>query len=652
MTGETVSSVSETVVAAAIDTLVAAHGEEIRERASEGVRQVADAWRKRDGDTDAFQQFVTDRFAAPGQRHELLGRVEDTWHQLYGHLHQMRRMMARWRDLDTYEDPGIDDLLYAFTPAPDLAEELYRSKLAFVVLLNFPRHTVEQKLADGPSWSEDDWTCVRVADAVPRRVPQSLNDRAREVHTKAQEFVSTFHVPVDGTVDAEGQHPFPPGRKLLAHWLIRDELRSYYGNADGLPKQRLLAKVMGRHIDGTIPVKVMQGEARQWCPLSNQVDGHSPDELVGPQRYATWRSTYQLAAEIDPYYPDYPRHVERALEMSLQMPVKRIEAILRNLLASSVRGDVMAYVSGRLNRPLEPFDIYFCDLMPAEPAAQLDAEVEARFPTFEAFQEKLPAVLRELDFQDHTADFLATHIQVDPVRGYGHASPAGLFEYPSLLRTNRVNGKMNWAGLDCSMHELGHTIEQVFTLHRTPRTALKGIPHSAISEAFAFTFQAFARDVVGMERPQGFEDADMLKEFIGAVEIAGPALVDLLAWQWMYEKDNFSAEELCDFTVATADAVWREYFEPYFGKDENHLMGAYQHMVGGMLYLPNYVVGHVIAHQIRTHLQGKHLATEVERMCSQPNTSVPLWMQQAVGSDVDEMKMIEAVQKVAEGFSF
>ncbi len=517
------------------------------------------------------------------------------------------------------------------------------------MLLNFPRHTVAQKLAEGASWSEEEWTAVRAADAVPRRIPKAVSDMTREVHTKAQQFVAEFHVPVGGVVDAEGRHPFPADRKLLAHWLIRDELRSYYGDEDGLPKQRLLAKVMGRHIEGSIPCAVMRGEAERWCPVSNEVDGQAPGELVGPERYATWRSTQELATAVDPYYPDYPQHVDRAMEMNLQMPVDRVEALLRNLLSSSVRREVMDYVGRRLGRPLEPFDIYYCDLLPAEPASQLDAEVEAHFPTFQAFQEKLPTVLRGLGFADDTADFLAAHIQVDPARGCGHASPAGLFEYPSFLRTNRVNGKLNWAGLDCSMHELGHTIEQVFTLHRTPRVALKGIPHTAISEAFAFTFQTLARDVVGMERPKGFEHADMLREFVSAVEIAGPALVDLLTWQWMYETGEFSAEELRDFTVETADVIWREYFETYFGPDENHLMGAYQHMVNGMLYLPNYVVGHVIAHQIRAYLEGKDLAAEIERMCSLPNTSIPLWMQQAVGSDVDEMKMIADVRKAVEG---
>ncbi len=123
MPDETTSSIPDTLVATTIDALASTHGEGIRERAAEGVRQLADVWQESDGDGEAFQEFVTKRFAAtPERRRELLERVEDSWYQLYGHLYQMRRMMMRWRDLDGYEDPGIDDLLYAFTPAPDFAE--------------------------------------------------------------------------------------------------------------------------------------------------------------------------------------------------------------------------------------------------------------------------------------------------------------------------------------------------------------------------------------------------------------------------------------------------------------------------------------------------------------------------------------------------
>jgi len=628
-------SIQEEVVSA----LAAEHGPGVQASAAEGVRQVALAWRETDGSIEEFRSFVQRRFIAdPAQRRTLLERVEDTWFQLYGHLGEMRRMFQRWRDLEGCEDPGIDDLLAEFTPAPDLSEELYRSKLAFVVLLNFPRRTLAEKLASGPSWSVEEWAAARAADAVPYRVPRSVSDLTRAAHQRAIDFINAFHVPVDCVVDGRGSHPFPPGRKLLVHWLLRDEIKNLYGNKDGLPRQRLLERIFGRYIDGTMPKAVLAGKARSWCPFSNEVDGEpaAASELVGMQRYAVWHELFQVAKAADPYYPDYPRHIERAIELGNQLSVQRVEALLRNLLAADVRRDVMALVQRRLGRPLEPFDIYFNDITPQEPAENLHAAVCRRFAAFDDFQRQLPTILKELGFDGRTADFLARHIQVDPARGYGHASPAGLPEYPSFLRTNRVDNRMNWPALNCSMHELGHCVEQVFGLHRAPRRMLRGRPNSAITEAVAFTFQTYTRNVAGIAYPRGYEHAATVKEYLSACEIAGAALVDLLVWRWLYENPDASVQRLRDEAIATADRVWQEYFQPHFGPDPNHLLAAYQHMVSMMLYLPNYVAGFVISHQIRRHLKPETLAAEVERMCSQGNLSPSLWMQRAVGSDISE----------------
>ena len=57
-------------------------------------------------------------------------------------------------------------------------------------------------------------------------------------------------------------------------------------------------------------------------------------------------------------------------------------------------------------------------------------------------------------------------------------------------------------------------------------------------------------------------------------------------------------------------------------------------MIGMMLYLPNYVIGHVLAHQIRTHLTTHGLAGEVLRMCAQGNLTPQVWLQRALGHDL------------------
>lgn len=642
MASTNASPITQSVQDEVIAALTAAHGSSIRDRAAEGVAQVAAAWRKTDGTAQDFSAFVRERFVADeSTRRTLLDHVEDMWFHLNGHLAEMRRMFTRYRDVELYSDPGIDDLLAEFTPAPDLSEELYRSKLAFVVLLNFPRRTLARKLAEGTDWSLEQWAGARAGDAVPRRLPRSVNDMGRAAGKKANDFINAFHVPVGCVVNAQGQHVFAPGQKLLVHWLLRDEIKNLYGNADGLERQRLLTRIFGRYIDGTLPRSVMAGQVQRWCPQTNTVDGQPSAQAdgVGSGRYAIWHEQFQVAKATDPFFGDYPRHIERSIELGSQLSVGRVEEVLRNLLSAEVRGDVMALVSRHLGRPLEPFDIYFTELASRERAEDLHDAVHRRFPTFDDFQKQIPTILRELGFDAATADFLGRHIQVDPARGYGHASPAPLREYSSFLRTNRVDGGMNWPALNCSMHELGHCVEQVFSLHRTPRPLLKGIPNSSVTEAFAFAFQEHCRDIAGVPSTPGHQDAAIIKQYLWVSEIAGPALVDLLVWRWLYDHPDASVEDLREAALATADAVWRQYFQPYFGPDANHLLAAYQHMIGMMLYLPNYVIGHIISYQIERHLTPQTLAREVERMCSLGSLTPSLWMQRAVGMDISEQEL-------------
>ena len=541
------------------------------------------------------------------------------------------------------EDPGVDDLLAQFSPAPDLNEEVYRSQLAFVTLLNFPRVPLRAKLVDGANWSVEQWAAARLADAVPCRTPRMLDDMAREAHQRARDFYYNFHIPIGCVVTTDGARPFPPRHTVLAHWALREELRSFYGAEDGATLQRVLARIMGRHIDGSIPNVVMAGTARAWEPLANTLEGRpvADADLVGPKRYVVWRDLFALARAADPYYPEFPTHIERATSRDAQIAPEIVETLLRSVLEAPVRRDVLTFVRARLGRSLEAFDLYYCNVAPPEPIDELNAAVARRFSDVASFQEQLPQILRELGFRKRTAEFLAAHIQVDPARGSGHASPARLLEYKSFLRTSHAQGRLHWTGLVTAMHELGHCVEQVFSLHRVPRPALLGVPTLGITEGMAFTFQDYARAVIGMPYPPQHREITTINTYLNACEIAGAGLVDLLMWRWLYANPDATAEQLRAATLQTADAIWSQYFGAYYGADDNRLLAAYQHMIGMMLYLPNYTVGHIVAHQVRSHLTPATLAREIERMCALGNLTPDLWLQRAIGQPLSAQQLID-----------
>jgi hypothetical protein len=622
--------------------VVARHGEASRDAARAGVARVAARWQPSDGDAAAFVALCERHFAAgPGARSALLARLEESLRQIGGHLYEMRRSLRRWNDLVGEPVAGFDEVVAAFDPAPDLSDQLYRQRIAFIALLNFDRPDLSRMLAEGDGWDTERWAEVRVAQQFGPRVPAELADRARTVGSEASNFVSRFHVPVGTMVDARGRRWFEPDRALLAHWLVREEIKAGYGEPDGLDKQRALTWVMARHIDGTVPSAVMERRsAADWDPCANTLGGEpvAAADTVGPVRYRHLIAHADVARRFDPLYPEAPSAIARKFELSREIPERDVERVLVELLDDPVREPLAAFLRARIGRPLEPHDIYFEDVAESRPAAELNAAVRARFPDEAAFQRALPRVLRELGFPGDEADFLGSRIRVEIAKGSGHAMRPMLGEYDAWLRTNRLKGELGWDGFDTAMHELGHNLEQLHSAFHAPRPALQNVPNTACTEAFAFLYQSLAKRVLGIEDAadaRRAQDLDAVATMLAARQIAGPSLVELRMWRWIYANPGAGPEALRDATLSIATETWDRHYAQDFGPDHARILAAYQHMVGHPLYLADYVLGHVISHQVRSHILGRDLAAETRRICSIGRLTPDLWMRRAVGAGID-----------------
>jgi hypothetical protein len=64
-------------------------------------------------------------------------------------------------------------------------------------------------------------------------------------------------------------------------------------------------------------------------------------------------------------------------------------------------------------------------------------------------------------------------------------------------------------------------------------------------------------------------------------------------------------------------------------------------MVAHPLYLPDYTLGHVISHQIRSHLKDRDLAAETRRICALGRLTPDLWMRRAVGGPISPAALAE-----------
>ena len=123
---------------------------------------------------------------------------------------------------------------------------------------------------------------------------------------------------------------------------------------------------------------------------------------------------------------------------------------------------------------------------------------------------------------------------------------------------------MDYKGYNIAVHEMGHNVEQTFSLKDVDHWLLNGVPNTAFTEALAFVFQAKDLELLGSEHDSPTQDDALrtLNDFWATYEIAGVALVDMAVWHWMYDHPNATPAELKDAVIKISKDIWNKYYAP------------------------------------------------------------------------------------------
>jgi len=646
--------------------LAAKYGEAERPRFQRGMEQAARFWRKEDGDEAAFagvvRQFMASDSAA---RNALFSRMEFALESLDGHMNEIARDFRRQADLDLGQIYPFDEVLGGYDPSAHFVDDSFRNRLAFAVLLNFPITTLEQRLAEGEGWTRRQWAEARLAERFSKRVPAQVNLQITEAAADADRYISQYNIWMHHLVDPKGQRLFAPKLRLLSHWNLRDEIKADYSDSKtGLAKQRQIAQVMDRIVTQTIPGLVVDNPFVDWDPVANTVkattERDSDKDLSADMkisnaaepdtRYAKLLGTYRAVRLADPYSPTAPTWIARRFDENRQIPEARVKAMLEQVLSSPLVPKTAAVIENRLGRPLEPFDVWYNGFRERGKYTeeQLDEIVRKKYPTAEAYQDDIPNLLVGLGFSKERAKYLADHIVVDPARGSGHALGAQRRADKAHLRTRVEKDGMNYKGFNIAIHEMGHNVEQTFSLNDIDSTLLAGVPNTAFTEALAFVFQAHDLELLGLAKPDARSRAlKTVNDFWATYEIAGVALVDMAVWHWMYDHPDATPAQLKEATLSICRDVWNKYYAPVFKKkDVVYTLGIYSHMIDALLYLPDYPIGHLIAFQIDRQIEkAGNLGSEFERMAKVGNVAPDIWMKKATGSPVGAEALLAETEK-------
>jgi hypothetical protein len=374
-----------------------------------------------------------------------------------------------------------------------------------------------------------------------------------------------------------------------------------------------------------------------------------PDNSPEPDtRYAMWLETYQASRKVDPYSPTAPTLIARRFDEDREIPEERVKAMLERVVSSPLAAEVAKLIEERLGRPLEPFDIWYNGFRQRGPYSEEDLNgiVASRYPDAEAFHRDIPNLLVGLGFARSRAAWLAGNIMVDPARGSGHAWGSAMRSAPARLRTRIGSNGMDYKGFNIAVHELGHNVEQVVSLHDVDHTLLQGVPNTAFTEALAFVFQAQDMKLLGLAThdPKG-EALKTLNDFWGTYEIAGVSLIDMEVWHWMYDHPDATPGQLKDAVLRIARDIWNKYYAPVLKTDDVVLLAVYSHMIHSFLYLPDYPIGHLIAHQIEEKMKSAgSIGPEFDRVARIGNVAPDLWMDKATGAPVGPGALLTATE--------
>jgi hypothetical protein len=645
--------------------LVKKYGDNQKERIVMGLKQVADFWRSEDGDVSAYEEFVGSNFAGDQSKLDVMfSRYQYLLEKLYGHMQEIGREFRTQVDLDLGPVESYDDIFAGYDVSAHTTDDLFQNKLAFIVLLNFPLTTLEQRLAEGEKWTRRQWAEARLAQIFSKRIPAEVNLEVAKISSDADRYISDYNIWMHHLLDSKGERLFPPKLRLLSHWNLRDELKANYGDSkNGLAKQKMIQQVMERIVTQTIPAVAVNNPNVDWNPYTNDIkltdvkdfDQPIPSDLKisnasePDTRYATLLSTFKASQKVDAYSPTAPTLIARRFDENREIPESRVKAMFEQVLTSPLVAKVAKIIQKRLGRPLEPFDIWYNGFRQrsAYTEAQLDEIVSSKYPTPAAYKNDIPNMLIKLGFTEERAKYLADRIEVDPARGSGHAMGAGMKGEKAHLRTRVAAGGMNYKGFNIAVHEMGHNVEQIFSLDEIDHWSLQGVPNTAFTEALAYTFQDNDLLLLGLSAPTSESVAlKVLNDFWQTYEIAGVSLIDINTWHWMYDHPDCSPTELRNAVVQISKDIWNKYYAPVFKQKDVFLLGIYSHMIDSYMYLPDYTIGHLIAFQIEEQVKKVgNIGSEVERMALIGRIAPDLWMKKATGSFVGPDALIIATEK-------
>ncbi len=623
--------------------LVAKHGPGHADDIARGVEMCERVWDFSRDKRAAFRAFCLKQYVPRGKkRQQLMSRLDEFHHLLAGSLGAVLKVARAGQDMADLPELAVDQVLGAFAPRCHLLEDYRRFKIAAVVQLNFGTDET------GAPRTRAGWAARRLSRVGREVIPAELSAQYASAAGAVDRFISGYNLHLNNIEFGDKRVRFPKGTRLIAHWGLRDYMMSLNGGRNALVRQQAIMGLMRQVVDGEVPAELLDDPQVSWDVPRGRIRraGQKSWRKVSGQgalRWEKFRKVWQAQRAIDPY----TRHgnlIDNKFLDEREMPEEMVVGMLTDVLASPLAERVACFMRDQLGRELQPFDIYHCDFESDGPGkAPLPYDIRKRYPTAAALNDAIVEILVSLGWRKKRAQWIRDRIRVDNGRSAGHAWPPQHEHDLQLLRVRVDKGGCDELNFETFMHELGHCVEGVLSSYEMDYKILWGVPNTAFTEGFAFTFQDRTDQVLGRgsEKQGAAADRQMLMRFWEPFEIGGAALTEIRFFHWLYDNPDATARQMMRAMRKIGDGVWQEFYARILGPDGHGLLSVYSHILWGDFYLAEYPVGYLIGHQVRRHLQGKSLPREMERMCALGEIGPQSWMRAAIGQKISVKPLLD-----------
>ncbi len=654
-----IKNINGNVIIEVQNALVKKYGAENEMLIKKGVAHTASLWRESDGDVKSFEEFCISNYISDADEKDLVFlKTSKNLESLWGHNNKITLDLQENVHLDNGPLHSIDGIFASYSPNAHFSEDFYNNKIAFIISLNFPVYSLEEKTKLGEEWTSKEWAYARLGDVFTSRVPAELKQAVSNAETNASMYIANYNIYMGHILNKDGKKIFPEDMVLLSHWNLRDEIKANYANKEnGIEKQEMIYTVMKRIIDQSIPEKIINSGEYEWNPIDNKIYSNNDEVEFVPEpntRYLQMLNNFNVLKAEDSYFPVLNTFIKRKFSGEMEIPQSEVEELFNEFLLSPQVKKVGELISTRLGRDLKPFDIWYDGFKARSSISEekLNLITETKYPNAIALNDNLDELLMKLDWSKERADFIASKISVDPARGSGHAWGAQMKSEKAHLRTRIPEKGMNYKGYNIAIHEFGHNVEQTISLHDVDYYILNGVPNTAFTEALAFIFQKRDLQLLGIEdKNPDKEYLQTLDDFWSVYEIMGVSMLDMKVWKWLYANPDATKAELKEAVMRISKEIWNKYYAEVFGSKDEPILAIYSHMISYPLYLSAYPIGHLIDFQVDRYLSGKVFANEVERIWSQGKLTPQVWMRKAVGVELSNKPILEATDEALEHIS-